>query len=444
MIYNKEFDLIEFSDFVDKGVSPFHVVNEVKEMLKDEGFSELEMTKDFEIKKGGKYFIDVYDSSLIAFTVGKDFQNNKGIRITSSHTDFPCFKIKPNMIMKSEVCEGLSYIKLNTEVYGGPILNTWLDRPLAIAGRVVLKGEDAFSGKTILLNSKRNLLTIPNLAIHMNRDVNKGVELNKQKDMLPVIGLNNKFENDLDKQEDILEMIFEEDFNIQGINKEDILDYELYIYSSEEGCELGLNEEMFQAPRLDNLTSVYAETKAITKALRNDGINVAMYFDNEEIGSKTKQGAASNIMMLLLEKIYNSMGYERQKLLDDLLKGTMISCDVAHALHPNSPEKSDPTNKVMLNNGIVIKLSAVQSYSNDAIGTSIIKHICKENEVPYQVFVNKSDMAGGQTLGAISSTIMPIRTMDIGIPLLAMHSVKELMGIKDQKYLEKFLTGFYS
>ena len=444
MIYNKEFDLIEFSDFVDKGVSPFHVVNEVKEMLKDEGFSELEMTKDFEIKKGGKYFIDVYDSSLIAFTVGKDFRNNKGIRIITSHTDFPCFKIKPNMIIKSEVCEGISYIKLNTEVYGGPILNTWLDRPLAIAGRIVLKGEDAFSGKSVLVNSKKNLLTIPNIAIHMNREVNKGVELNKQKDMLPVIGLDNKFEDSINEQEDILKMIFKEEFENQEINKDDILDYELYIYSGEEGCNIGLNEEMFQAPRLDNLTSVYAQTQAIINGLRDDGINIAMYFDNEEIGSKTKQGAASNIMMILLEKIYNAMGYDRPNLLDDLLKGTMISCDVAHALHPNSPEKSDPTNKIMLGNGIVIKLSASQSYSNDAIGSSIIKHICEENEVPYQIFVNKSDMAGGQTLGAVSSTVMPIRTMDIGIPLLAMHSAKELMVIKDQKYLEKFLTAFYS
>lgn len=440
---NIDFNLEEFREFVDKGVSPFHVVNEVKEMLIEEGFSRLEMTKDFDIKKGGKYFIDVYDSSLIAFTVGDNFQN-KGIRISSSHTDFPCFKIKPNMIIKSEVCDGLSYIKLNTEVYGGPILNTWLDRPLAIAGRVVLKGEDAFSGKSVFINSKENLLTIPNLAIHMNREVNKGVELNKQKDMLPIIGLNNMFEGDINTQEDILGMIFKEEFENQGINKEDILDYELYIYSSEKGCKIGLNEEMFQAPRLDNLSSVYAQTKAISRRLRNDGINVAMFFDNEEIGSKTKQGAASNIMLLLLEKIYNAMGYDRQTLLDDLLKGTMISCDVAHAVHPNSPEKSDPTNKIMLGNGIVIKLSASQSYSNDAIGTSIIKYICKENEVPCQVFVNKSDMVGGQTLGAISSTIIPIRTMDIGIPLLAMHSAKELIGIKDQKYLEKFLTGFYS
>lgn len=433
----------ELKTFIEKAVTPFHVVEEVKSELNENGFVELNMTEIFNIEKGGKYYVDVYGSSLMAFTVGKDMSaENKGIRITSSHTDFPGFKLKPNPIINTEDVNGLSYIKLNTEVYGGPILNSWLDRPLGIGGRLMIKGEDAFSGKSVLIKSKENVLTIPNLAIHMNRDVNKGVELNRQKDILPLVGICNKSEKCANS--DFLNMFFKEELEKKEINKEDILDYELFIFSCEDGSIIGCNEEMFSSPRLDNLTSVFAQVKAVEEAVRNDGINAALFYDNEEIGSKTKQGAASNIMMILFEKIYNALGYSREQLLDDLLKGVMVSCDVAHATHPNFPEKSDPTNRIMLNNGIVIKQAASQSYSNDAVGTAIIKYISKENDVPYQIFVNKSDMQGGQTLGAISSTVMPVRTIDIGIPLLAMHSSRELMGIKDEKYLEKFLTGFYS
>ena len=260
--------------------------------------------------------------------------------------------------------------------------------------------------------------------------------------MLPVIGLFNEDEN----YEDIVQKLIVEELKKQGrnIDKEDISDYELFIYQAEKGSTIGVYDEMYSSPRLDNLTSVFAQMRAIVNCDRQDGINMAIFYDNEEIGSATKQGAASQIIMLILEKMYVALGYNRDDMINDILSGMMVSIDVAHATHPNSPEKSDRTNKVSLNGGIVIKESASQSYANDAQGISAVKSICEKFGCKYQTFVNRSDMPGGRTLGSISSTVLPMRTIDIGIPLLAMHSSRELMGKNDEKNLEKFLTGFYS
>lgn len=441
-------------EFIGKAVSPFHTVDTVKNILSDNGFTELNMAEKFDVQPSGRYYIDVYGSSLMAFTIGKNFggasfgqhrdSDRAVLRITSSHTDFPGFKIKPEPIIYAENRSGSGYVKLNTEVYGGPILNTWLDRPLSVAGRITVKGDNPFDIRTILVNTDSPVMIIPNLAIHMNRDVNKGVELNRQKDMLPVLAFTGQMKYKDRGCRNIVQLLWQDKLKNMGMDREDILDYELYLYNPEPGSQLGLNGEMLSCPRLDNLTSVYAQTKALINGMRDDGINIAMYFDNEEIGSRTKQGAASSAFMLLLEKIYGSLSMSRERLINDMLTGMMISCDVAHGIHPNSPEKSDITNQVMLGQGIVIKVAASQSYSNDAVGISTIRQICRENNIACQVFVNKSDMAGGQTLGAISSTVIPLRTIDIGIPLLAMHSSRELMGEKDQKNLEKFLTVYYS
>lgn len=448
----------ELKGFINQSVTPFHTVSAVQKLLDTSGFKELTMAGEYDIAPGGKYYINVYDSSMLAFTVGTDVIHSDSkqcnLRCTSSHTDFPGFKLKPNAKICVPGNNGDCYVKLNTEVYGGPILNTWLDRPLSIGGRLVIKGADAFNVRHVLVNAKRPILVIPNLAIHMNRDVNKGVELNRQKDMLPLTavlttgGTDGRQGTDLDiglRESDIvLDILLRDELIEKGIAKEDVLDYELYIYCCDKGERIGISGEMFSSPRLDNLTSVFAQTKAIINANRDSGINVAVYYDNEEIGSRTKQGAASQAIMLILEKIYQKLGFGRERLIDDVFNGMMLSCDVAHAAHPNFPEKSDPTNHIMLNRGIVIKQAANQSYSNDAYGIAVIRQICEQNQIDYQIFVNKSDMAGGQTLGAISSTVMPFRTIDIGLPLLAMHSARELMGSADQKKLEKFLTGYYS
>lgn len=453
----------EFKHFINKAVTPFHTVCAVKEMLEAKGFKELKMGGEYDIAPGEKYFINVYDSSMLAFTVGAEFNPSSSkeciLRCTSSHTDFPGFKLKSNAKMCLDNINGGCYVKLNTEVYGGPILNTWMDRPLSIGGRLIIKGKTVFQSRQLLVDVGKPVLVIPNLAIHMNKDVNKGVELNRQKDMLPIVAvltgngecitetnMNDGINEDrgMNGADILLDVLLKDELAANGIEKKDVLDYELYLYSCDKGEQIGISGEMFSAPRLDNLTSVFAQAKAIINAKRNDGINVAAFYDNEEIGSRTKQGAASQTMMLILEKIYGALGCDRNRLINDVFNGIMISCDVAHATHPNAPEKSDPTNRIMLNKGIVIKQAANQSYSNDSFGTAIIRQICENNHIDYQIFVNRSDMAGGQTLGAISSTVMPFRTIDIGLPLLAMHSARELMGSADQKKLEKFLTGFYS
>ncbi len=431
-------------EFIEGSVTPFHTVNSVENVLKEHGFIELKKEERFNIKSGGKYFVNIYDSSLMAFTIGgkHDLNHKMNLRCSASHTDFPCFKIKPNYLIKEHTDKEAGYIKINTEVYGGPILSTWLDRPLSVAGKIVVKSTEWFDNETIVINVKKPLLTIPNLAIHMNRNVNKGVELNCQKDMLPIAGLISKD----GKCENIIENIIVNELKKQGrqIEEDDIKGYELYVYQTEKGCMTGIDDELYSSPRLDNLTSVYAQVNALVNAQRENGINMAMFYDNEEIGSRTKQGAASQMIMFILEKIYMASGYDREYMINDILGGMMISLDVAHATHPNSSEKSDSTNKVILNGGIVIKQAANQSYANDAEGISMIKNICEDLECKYQVFVNRSDMIGGQTLGSIGSSVLPMRTIDIGIPLLAMHSARELMGTDDEKNLEKFLTGYYS
>jgi aspartyl aminopeptidase len=435
----------ELSSFINNSVTPFHTVNTIREYLSANNYEELKADEPFKIETGRRYYINIYDSTLIAFNIGADIRNSKGkvnLRCSASHTDSPCFKVKPEYMIKEALGKDEGYVKLNTEVYGGPILNTWLDRPLSIAGKVVIKGKEWYDSETRFIDVKKPVLTIPNLAIHMNREVNKGVELNRQKDMMPVIGLFNENEN----YDDIVQKLIIEEIKKQGrdIAKEDISDYELFIYQTERGSTIGAYDEMYSSPRLDNLTSVFAQMRAIVNCDRQDGINLAIFYDNEEIGSATKQGAASQVIMLILEKIYVALGYDRDYMINDILSGMMVSIDVAHATHPNLPEKSDITNKVSLNGGIVIKESASQSYANDAQGISAVKSICEKFDCKYQIFVNRSDMPGGRTLGSISSTVLPMRTIDIGIPLLAMHSSRELMGKNDEKNLEKFLTGFYS
>lgn len=433
------------TEFISNSVSPFHVVQNVQDTLNKHGFREVKIEDKIDSSCGNQFYVNIHGSSLVAFSIGNDFTNTNrtvNLRIVSTHTDFPCFKLKPNSDVNIDITKEQGYLKLNTEVYGGPILNTWLDRPLSIAGRLILRGKTSFDTKELLFHHKDPIITIPNLAIHMNRDVNKGVELNRQKDLLPLAGIVSK--NNEQEQYSFINEIVQSQLEQNHIDPKDLLDYELYVIQCEEGCKLGLHQEFYSSPRLDNLTSVFAQLSAICQVKNKDGINVAIFYDNEEIGSKTKQGASSNIINLLLEKVYTAYGKSRERMIDDILNGMMVSCDVAHAVHPNAMEKSDITNRVMLNGGIVLKIAANQSYANDAVTSAIVKQICEREQVPFQVFANRSDMPGGQTLGSISSTVLPMRTIDIGIPLLAMHSARELMGSEDLKKLEKFLTGFYS
>ena len=417
--------------YVSLATTPHQAVAAGADYLKEKGFEELTLGRSFDIKKGGKYYLTAYSTSLIAFTVGAETKENQAFHVAAAHTDHPCLHIKP----KAEMAPG-KYLKIDTEVYGGPILNTWLDRPLSVAGRVALKGEDIYHPEIKLVDFARPIATIPNLAIHFNRKVNEGIELNKQSDMLPIIGL---FEESMNKDNYFLELLAKE----CGVAAEDILDFDLYVYALEAGCYVGVNEEMISAPRLDNLTSCFSLLSGISGEVRKDGINVAILFDHEEIGSRSKQGADSALLQMVLEKIYVALGFDKNALSDSIFNSFLFSVDVAHAVHPHHPEKYDPVNQAHFNEGIVLKLNSNQRYTFDTEAVAIAQGICDVSGVKYQKFANRSDVAGGGTLGPIISGWLPMKTVDIGVPILAMHSARELMGKKDQEYLEMLMKGFF-
>ena len=417
-------DIIDLLEFIKKSPSPWHTASAASEQLLNAGFQELDWTEGWELQRYGRYFTKVYGSSIFAFTLGNgDLTAKNSLKLAAAHTDFPGFRIKPEAGVIKD-----GYGLLNTEGYGGAILYSWLDRPLSIAGKVVLAGKDAMNPVTELIDFARPLITIPSLAIHMNKKINEGVALNKQKDMLPLAAVFGK-ENGKDTAKAFLEDLLVSEL---AVSKEDILSYELNIYPYEAGCQLGVAGELVSSPRLDNITSVVACLKGITETL-GAGLNIIALFDNEEIGSRTKQGAASANLMQLLERIYTCMGYSREQMWQGINGGFMLSVDVAHGLHPNYPDKTDPTNRPLLNEGFVIKQASSQSYACDAEAVAMVKGLCRQgNDIPCQHYVNRSDMPGGATLGSIASALVPVRTVDIGVPILAMHSAREIMGAADQ------------
>jgi len=416
---------------VEEGTSPFHVTAGVERQLVKAGFQKLSMGCDWGLCNGGKYYVIHNGSSLIAFTIGERFAFGDDFRIAAAHTDFPGLRIKPRPEVTKE-----GYRQLNVEMYGGAILNTWLDRPLSAAGRVVLRSQEIFHPEVRYVDFRKPFLTIPNLAIHMNREMNKGVELNKQQDMLPILGL--------DGEEKTEEFFLEHLAKQLRVEKEDILEYELGLYNTDTGDFLGLSEEFISSPRLDNLTSVQAVTTAIISGKRTHGVNVAAYFDHEEVGSRTKQGAGSTLLSSVLERILLSYGRGREKFLEILADSMLLSVDVGHAIHPNKTDKNDITSKNVLGRGICIKESSIQSYATDSEAIGIIQQICERKNIPYQKFANRSDGTGGSTLGSIASSVLPMKTVDVGVPLLAMHSSRELMGTADQESLVRLAEAFYS
>lgn len=418
--------------FIKNATSPFHVVEQSADILMQSGFTELSFHETWELEKGGTYFTKVYGTTLFAFTISKTLDASPSFRIASAHTDHPCLHIKPNPDYKEK-----DYLRINVELYGGMTKNTWLDRPLSIAGKVALKSNDIFHPDCVLVDFKRPLLTIPNLAIHMNHDLNKGVELNNQIDMIPLFAT---IDAQLNQNNYFLEYLAKQ----LQVKANDILDFDLYIYNAEDGCTLGMNEDFVSAPRLDNLTSVFACVKGIENAAANNTINVIALFDNEEIGSRSKQGADSTISNILLEKIYSGLSLEQANLTNAMLKSFMISIDVAHGYHPNSPSKNDPTNVTQLNKGISIKINSNQKYATDSEAIGVIMQLCTAYQIPFQKYVNRSDIAGGGTLGSLSSSWLPMKTVDLGVPILAMHSARELMGTNDQAALHNLVASFFT
>lgn len=420
--------------FINTSTSPFHVVNKAEVMLKDANFEKLSLDKKWYLREGHSYMVNLFGSGLVAFRIGTDIRRN--MRVAAAHTDFPNIRIKPNPTMKRE-----GYISLNIEAYGGLIEHTWLDRPLSISGKVVVKGDHLFEPETIFVDFKDPVLTIPSLAIHMDHEVNKGAKFNRQTQMLPIIGQEVK---DI-IEERLISMDFEEVLAKEAkCDKEDILFYELGLYPTENACTVGFDKEFISSARLDNLTSVKACVEGLMQDLSNVGLHLIALFDNEEVGSRTKQGADSMILMQVIQRIYLAMNYTLSECYEDMARGFMLSLDVAHGYHPNYPEKNDLTNKPVLNGGVVIKYASSQKYAGDAEAVSVVKALCEEYNVPYQIYVNRSDIGGGSTLGSMLSSLLPMRAMDIGVPLLAMHSARELMGAKDQKAIEELVSIFFN
>lgn len=412
--------------FIEKSVSCFHTVETIRAELEKEGFTELKENEEWSLASGGKYYVIRNGSSIATVTLPRE--ELKGFHMVAAHSDSPTFKIKES----PEISVEEQYVKLNTEKYGGMILSTWLDRPLSVAGRVVVKKGEHFVSR--LVNIDKDLLMIPNLAIHMNRDMNKGVEYNPQTDMLPLYGgISQKGSFD------------EEVAKAAGVKKEEILGSDLFLYVREKGRVFGADREFICAPKLDDLECAYGAMQGIIQAGNaKEYANIAVIFDNEEVGSGTKQGADSTFLYDILSRIKEGLGKNESWFGRMLANSFMISADNAHAVHPNHPEKADPTNRPFLNGGIVIKYHGSQKYTTDGISAAVMKDICKKAGVPFQTYTNRSDILGGSTLGNISTAHVSVDTVDIGLAQLAMHSAYETAGAKDIAYLVKVLTVFFS
>ena len=420
-------------NFLDSSPCNFYAVHTVREILINNGFAEKSLEDALTAQPGEKFFVTKNHSAIFAFTVGKKPVADTGLKIIAAHSDSPCFRVKPHAEM---LCEG-GIVKLNTEVYGGPILYTWFDRPLSLAGRVLLKGNDALHPITRLVKIDRPLFSISHLAIHFNRAVNEGNKISKQKDMLPIIA---KVNNTLEAENMLLHLVADE----LQVEMEDIIDFDLLVYNTEKATTFGLNNEFISAGRLDDLSMVHAAIEAIIDVKDDNATCVAAIFDNEETGSGTKQGAGSPVLANVIQRMVESQGGNYDGYCRALAKSFLVSADTAHAFHPNYAEKYDPTNHPALGGGPCIKINANCKYMSDAHSAAIFKSLCIEAGAPYQYFVNHSDVAGGSTLGNILTGQMDIAGVDVGNPLLAMHSVRETGSVTDHINMIKVFKQFFS
>ena len=410
-------------EFIEKSPTCFHAVDTLKNMLNASGFEGLQESQLWNIKAGGKYYVTRNGSSLIAFVVPETVT---GFHIAASHSDSPTFKIKEI----PELSVANKYTKLNVEGYGGMIMSTWFDRPLSVAGRVMVRTENGV--ETRLVNVDQDLLMIPSVAIHMNRGVNDGYKFNVQKDLLPLYGTGNAKDTFMKCIADAV-----------GVTEEAILGKDLYLYPRTKGCIWGADQEFISSPRLDDLQSAFASMQGLLKAEHHGQVSMIAVLDNEEVGSSTKQGADSDFLKETVFRICKECGLDEIERRRALASSFMVSADNAHAAHPNAMEKADETNRPFMNEGIVIKYNGNQKYTSDAVSSAIFKMICERAGVPCQTFMNRSDMAGGSTLGNISNTQLSMNTVDIGLAQLAMHSAYETAGVKDTVYMIEALKTFF-
>lgn len=416
----------ELTTFIEHAPTAFHAIDEIKMLLKKEGFQELKESEIWNLEPGKKYYVTRNNSSVIALKAGKDLENYS-FHVTASHSDSPAFKLKEN----AEIEIAKKYTVLNTEGYGGMICSTWFDRPLSLAGRVMVKNGDRIETKLVKIN--RDLLMIPSLAIHMDRKVNEGRAINKQIDMLPVLS------GSVKEPGEVKSLVAKE----LGVETTDIYGMDLFLYNRMEAVRWGSDGEFIGCPRLDDLQCAFTSLKGFLEAENDKNINVYACFDNEEVGSGTKQGAASTFLYDVLWRANKALGNTEEEYYRAVAGSFMLSCDNAHAVHPNYKQKTDATNCVYMNDGIVVKSHAGQKYTSDAVSVAVFKMICEKAGVPVQFFSNRSDEAGGSTLGNIAMAQVSMNTVDIGLPQLAMHSAYETAGVKDTEYMIKAVKTFY-
>lgn len=425
-------------EFLDASPVNFLAARNIACELEQNGYRRLDPQQPLgELKAGDKVYVTKNDSSVYAFRLGRKPLAETGFHMICAHSDSPTFRVKPHAEMTGEG----RLVRLNTEVYGGPILSTWFDRPLTLAGRVIVRGKDAMSPETMLMHVRRPLLQISNLAIHFNRQVNDGVKLSKQKDMLPLLGLIN---DELEQGNLLMNVIVEELSKQRPVSHEDILDFDLYLADTQPACTFGVHDEFISSGRLDDLSMCFAGLEALIAAPESDTTQVLAIFDNEETGSQTKQGAGSPFLASMLMRIARQQSGTEEAYWQAVERAFMISADNAHAFHPNYAEKYDPTNHPMLGGGPAIKFNASQKYASDAVSAAIFAEICRKAGVPCQRFVNHSDVAGGSTLGNILASTVPLRGVDMGNAILGMHSCRETGSVADHEYCVRAFTEFYS
>lgn len=419
--------------FLEKSVSPFHAVNHAADRLTAVGFASLNFNEPWQLEMGKSYFCRTFSGELFAFKTGSHFNPHHGAHITAAHTDWPCLRIKPSASYTKN-----GYLQANAEIYGGPLLATFFDRPLSIAGKLALKSDNILKPDVQYIDIQKPVLVIPNVAPHMNRSVNEeGLKIDKQVHLMPILGI---VEDNLNTDNYLLKFIADR----AHTQPENILDYELYIYNSEKPSFLGINDDFISSPRLDNMTSVCAAIDGIIESEPKSALAMTALFDNEEIGSNTKQGANSAMLMLVLEKIWAAFGRSRIQCIEDLHSSMILSADVAHGYHPNYGGMHDTTNMPVLGKGFCLKADGNQKYTWDCEALGGLKQLCHAFNIPYQMCVKRTGQAGGSTIGPMLSALLPVKTADIGVPLLSMHSARELMGVKDQVYLTQVIEKFFS
>ncbi|MBQ3906422.1 MAG: M18 family aminopeptidase [Lachnospiraceae bacterium] len=414
--------------FIEESPSPYHVIANLTELYQAQGFEALDEKKTWKMEWGKSYVITRNGCALIAVRLPKDKKKVKGLHVAAAHCDSPTFKVKENPERQAG-----PYVTLNAEPYGGMIHSTWLDRPLSIAGRVAVEEKGEVTSK--LVSVDRDLLVIPNLAIHMNRDVNKGYEYKPQTDLQPLFAIGTE-----EKGASFLDVIAK----AAGVKPEQILGHDLFLYVRDKGRIFGAQEEFILSPRLDDLQCVYtlAESQASTPV--GEYVSICAIFDNEEVGSGSDQGADSTFFEDVLLRMSEALSISAGKLREWIAAGFLISADNAHAVHPNHPEKADPTNRPVIGGGPVVKFSAAQKYTTDGFTAAVFRSLCKKADVPSQTFTNHSDMPGGSTLGNISTAHVSIPSVDIGLPQLAMHSAVETAGVNDAYFLAKVMKEYFS